>query len=98
MKILALPKMNVMCFVLLNQFFWYHALGDAPDEIHLGVRCPQPQPRLKNEQRPAVQKKEPADQSHRHWHPCAARAEKGDDAYRDTRSHKDSDREIEECQ
>src|SRR2546426_11480525 len=98
MKIPALPKMNVMRLMLLNQFFWHDSCGDAPDEIHLGVRRAQRQPRFKNEQRAAVQEEQPADQSHRDRHPRGASTEESDDTDGHARGDKDSDYEIEDGQ
>ena len=49
-----LSKMHVMRLVLLYQFLRHNPFGDAPNEIHLGVRRAQREPRFEDEQRAAV--------------------------------------------
>ena len=87
--------MNKVRLMLLSQFFRHQAFAGAPDEIHFRVRGAERQPRLKNQEHAAVEKKEGADQTHRHRDPGAASTEKRNYTDGHTRRHEHSDREIE---
>src|SRR5437870_526806 len=93
-----LPKMNVMGLVLLDQLARDEPLAGAPDEIHLSVCRAQRQSRLEDQEHAAIEKKEGADQTHRHRNPGAASAEKRNYTDGHTRRHEHSDRKIESRQ
>ena len=84
--------------VLLDQLARDEPLAGTPDEIHLSVCRAQRQSRLEDQEHAAIKKKERADQSHRHWNPGAASAEKRNHTDGHTRRHEHSDREIERRQ
>src|SRR5438309_1062209 len=90
--------MNVMGPVLLDQLARDEPLAGTPDEIHLSVCRAQRQSRLEDQEHAAIKKKERADQSHRHWNPGAASAEKRNHTDGYTRGHEHSDSEIESRQ
>src|SRR5437667_3552647 len=94
-SLLLFPKMYVVCLVLLDQFARHKPLAGAPDEIHLGVCRVQRQSRLEDQEHAAIKKEEGTDQTHGHWNPCAASAEKRNHTDGHARGHEHSDREIE---
>ncbi len=58
--------MNVVCFVLLDQFRRHQAFAGAPYEIHFRVRGAERQTRFEDQQHAAIEEKERANQTQRH--------------------------------
>src|SRR5437870_5627966 len=97
-SLVLFSKMYVVRFVLLDQFARHKPLAGAPDEIHLGVRGAQRQSCLEDQEHAAIKKEEGADQTHDHWNPGAASAEKRNHTDGHAGRHEHSDRKIESCQ
>src|SRR5216683_1038016 len=72
--LLMFSEVHVMRLVLLRQFFRHESLAYTPDEIHLGVRGAERQPRFKNQKHAAIEKKTSSDQAQHDRNPTIARA------------------------
>ena len=87
-----------MRLVMFDQLFGYQPLTGAPDEIHLGVRRTQRQPRFEDQKHAAVKEEDRTDQPQHDRNPTKARSRKGHDANGNTRSDEYTNSKIESCQ